>query len=230
MPGPTPLPVRLTDKQRAELLLLREDDNSRLRARATIIMACAEGLSNNEVARRENTTPATVARWRRAFCGDGCRGLRDAPRAGRPRVGVELSDDEREALLRYQRRATVSQSLAARARIVMLCAQGHTDTEVAKIVAMGADTVSRWRRRFAERRLGLLDDERVGAPRKITVVEALVVATLRGARARWPTRGSATARWVASGGRSGSSRTVRKPSNSPPTPCSSRRCATRPAR
>ena len=34
MPGPTPLPVRLTDKQRAELLLLREDDNSRLRARS----------------------------------------------------------------------------------------------------------------------------------------------------------------------------------------------------
>ena len=176
MPGPTPLPVRLTDKQRAELLLLREDDNSRLRARATIIMACAEGLSNNEVARRENTTPATVARWRRAFCGDGCRGLRDAPRAGRPRVGVELSDDEREALLRYQRRATVSQSLAARARIVMLCAQGHTDTEVAKIVAMGADTVSRWRRRFAERRLqGLLDDDarfslfKPHAPRNVIV-------------------------------------------------------------
>ena len=112
MPGPTPLPVRLTDKQRAELLLLREDDNSRLRARATIIMACAEGLSNNEVARRENTTPATVARWRRAFCGDGCRGLRDAPRAGRPRVGVELSDDEREALLRYQRRVRRYSDLA----------------------------------------------------------------------------------------------------------------------
>ena len=34
-------------------------------------------------------------------------------------------------------------SLAARARIVMLCAQGHTDTEVAKIVAMGADTAVR---------------------------------------------------------------------------------------
>ena len=68
---------------------------------------------------------------------------------------VACRDDEREALLRYQRRATVSQSLAARARIVMLCAQGHTDTEVAKIVAMGADTIeelselSRWRRRFA---------------------------------------------------------------------------------
>ena len=79
MPGPTPLPVRLTDKQRAELLLLREDDNSRLRARATIIMACAEGLSNNEVARRENTTPATVAqgllwRWVQGFARCAARG------------------------------------------------------------------------------------------------------------------------------------------------------------
>ena len=67
MPGPTPLPVRLTDKQRAELLLLREDDNSRLRARAAIIMACAEGLSNNEVARRENTCrwlPRSAVIWR----------------------------------------------------------------------------------------------------------------------------------------------------------------------
>ena len=124
-------------------------------ARAAIIMACAEGLSNNEVARRENTTPATVARWRRAFCGDGCRGLRDAPRAGRPRVAVELSDDEREALLRYQRRPTVSQSLAARARIVMLCAQGHTDTEVAKIVAMGAGLP-----RFAQKRRATEDGYR----------------------------------------------------------------------
>jgi transposase len=181
MPGPTPPPVRLTNKQRAELRLLREDDNSRLRARAAIILACADGLSNNEVARRQNTSPSTVARWRRAFCADGVTGLRDAPRSGRPSVALELSGDEREALLRYQRRATVSQSLAARARIVMLCAQGHTDTEVAKIVSMGRDTVSRWRHRFAERRLeGLLDDERAGAPRKLTddLVKALVVATL----------------------------------------------------
>ena len=49
MPGPTPLPVRLTDKQRAELLLLREDDNSRLRARATIITASA---TDRQAARR----------------------------------------------------------------------------------------------------------------------------------------------------------------------------------
>ena len=237
MPGPTPLPVRLTDKQRAELLLLREDDNSRLRARATIIMACAEGLSNNEVARRENTTPATVARWRRAFCGDGCRGLRDAPRAGRPRVGVELSDRARSAVALPAPRY-VLQSLAARARIVMLCAQGHTDTEVAKIVAMGADTVSRWRRRFAERRLqGLLDDERVGAPRKITddVVEALVVATLestpKGAT-HWSTRSMADKLGISNSSVGRIWRALglkphrRKPSNSPPTPCSSRRCAT----
>ena len=86
MPGPTPLPVRLTDKQRAELLLLREDDNSRLRARAAIIMACAEGLSNNEVARRENTTPATVARWRRAFLWRWVQGFCEMRRARVARV------------------------------------------------------------------------------------------------------------------------------------------------
>ena len=104
MPGRSPLPVRLTNKQRAELRLLREDDDARLSARAAIVLACAEGLSNNEVARRKNITPQTVAKWRRAFCADGITGLRDAPRSGRPSVAVELSGDEREALLRYQRR------------------------------------------------------------------------------------------------------------------------------
>ena len=81
MPGPTPLPVRLTDKQRAELLLLREDDNSRLRARATIIMACAEGLSNNEVARREHhpgdsgeVAQGLLWRWVQGFARCAARG------------------------------------------------------------------------------------------------------------------------------------------------------------
>ena len=94
MPGPAPLPVQLSNKQRAELLLLREHDEARLRTRAAIILACAEGRSNKEVARREKTTAATVARWRRAFCADGITGLRDAPRSGRPSVVVELSADE----------------------------------------------------------------------------------------------------------------------------------------
>ena len=104
MRGPTPLAVRLTNKQRAELRLLREDDDPRLCARAAIILACADGLPNSEVARRENTSPSMVARWRRTFCADGITGLRDVPRSGRPSVAVELSGDEREALLRYQRR------------------------------------------------------------------------------------------------------------------------------
>jgi transposase len=160
-------------------------------------LACAEGLSNGEVARRLNTTVATVARWRKAFRAEGVSRLHDAPRSGRPRDVVKLSDDEREALARYQRRATVSQRLASRARIVLLCAEGHTDTEVAKLVGVGAATVAKWRTRFTERRLqGLADDERAGAPRKITddMVEALVVATLestpKGAT-HWSTRSMA---------------------------------------
>ena len=197
MPGPTAPPVELTDKQRAELLVLREGEHSRLAARAAMILACAEGLSNGEVARCVNTTVASVARWRKAFRAKGVAGLHDSPRSGRPRDTVELSEDEREALLRYQRRATVSQRLASRARIVLLCAEGHADTEVAKLVGVRAPTVAKWRKRFIEHRLqGLIDDARAGAPRQITddMVEALVVATLestpKGAT-HWSTRSMA---------------------------------------
>ena len=176
--------------------MLREDDNSRLRARATIIMACAEGLSNSRLP-GARTPPRAVARWRRAFCGDGCRGLRDAPRAGRPRVGVELSDDEREALLRYQRRATVSRSLG--------CPCPHRDVVRPRPHRHRGCQDRRHGRGYREPvetpicrapTPRLLDDERVGAPRKITddVVEALVVATLestpKGAT-HWSTRSMA---------------------------------------
>ncbi len=62
-----------------------------------------------------------------------------------------------------------------------------------------AATVSKWRRRFAERRLdGLADDPRPGPPRKITdaVVEEVLVKTLESAPAgatHWSTRSMAGA-------------------------------------
>ena len=70
MPGPTPLPVRLTDKQRAELLLLREDDNSRLRARNHHYGVRRGAFEQRGCPAREHH-PGDSGRWRRAFCGDG---------------------------------------------------------------------------------------------------------------------------------------------------------------
>src|SRR5919205_1948320 len=100
---------------------------------------------------------------------------------GRPKLPLVLSDEEREVLLRWSRRAKSSQALALRSRIVLGCAQGKANKQVAAELGVWPQTVGTWRRRFVESRLdGLVDEPRPGAPRKITdeQVEAVVVATL----------------------------------------------------
>ena len=61
--------------------------------RARIIIECAEGWSNGEVAEELGVTRATVGKWRRRFLEMGLDGLVDAPRPGTPRTitdeGVE---------------------------------------------------------------------------------------------------------------------------------------------
>ena len=118
-------------------------------------------------------------------------------RRGRPTVAVELSREERETLERWARRPKSSQALALRCRIVLAAAEGRHNNEVAAALGCHAATVSKWRRRFAERRLdGLADDPRPGPPRKITdaVVEEVVVRTLETApqgATHWSTRSMA---------------------------------------
>jgi transposase-like protein len=53
--------------------------------RARIVLYAAQGLTNVEIAARLDTTPEVVAKWRRRFRIDRMAGLRDKPRAGRPR-------------------------------------------------------------------------------------------------------------------------------------------------
>jgi len=68
-----------------------------------------------------------------------------------------------------------------RARIVLESASGLPNTEVAAKVGMHPASVTKWRKRFIERRLdGLADEPRPGAPRRITDddVEGVVVKTL----------------------------------------------------
>src|SRR6478752_7729150 len=100
---------------------------------------------------------------------------------GRPVAAVVLTEDERQTLERWARRAKSSQALAQRCRIVLGCAAGKPNKEVAAEVGVWPQTVGVWRRRFIERRLeGLVDEPRPGGPRTITdeQVEAVVVATL----------------------------------------------------
>jgi transcriptional regulator with XRE-family HTH domain len=94
---------------------------------------------------------------------------------------LELSDAEREQLVRWGRRGKSSQGLALRSRIVLACAAGDSNTHVARECGVTAATVGKWRRRFCELRLdGLCDEPRPGRPRTISVeqVERVVVDTL----------------------------------------------------
>jgi transposase len=91
--------------------------------------------------------------------------------AGRGRVvavPIKLSGAERRELEALARRRKTAQGLARRAQIVMAAAEGLQNKAIVARVGIDANTVSKRRRRFAERRCdGLSDEPRSGAPRKI---------------------------------------------------------------
>jgi winged helix-turn helix protein len=53
--------------------------------RARLILYAAEGIADKEIALRCGCHPQVVSKWRRRFCEQGIEGLKDKPRAGRPR-------------------------------------------------------------------------------------------------------------------------------------------------
>jgi DNA-binding XRE family transcriptional regulator len=102
-------------------------------------------------------------------------------RTGRPKAVLELTEEERAQLTRWERRRKSSQALALRSRIVLRCAEGLSNARVAEQVGVTPTTVGKWRSRFCELRLdGLSDDPRPGRPATITAeqVEEVLVATL----------------------------------------------------
>ena len=100
---------------------------------------------------------------------------------GRPIAPLALDGAERETLEQWTRRPKTAQALALRARIVLACADGRSNTGVAAELRVCVDTVGKWRSRFLEQRLdGLLDQPRSGRPRMIddADVERVIALTL----------------------------------------------------
>ncbi|MET9388529.1 IS630 family transposase [Streptomyces sp. NPDC002928] len=180
--GPRAVEVVLSDEERAELLRWAGGAVApRLVERARIVLACADGKPNTRVAAEFRVTADTVRKWRSRFADRRMAGLTDEPRPGRRKSELVLSDDERAQLTRWARRAKTAQFLALRARIVLRCAEGGTNKQVAAELGVSEQSVNRWRARFVERRLdGLIDEPRPGRPPSILLdqVEDVVVATL----------------------------------------------------
>src|SRR5580658_7757746 len=122
-----------------------------------------------------------------------------AAMARRRLEALELSEAERSELVSLAARRNTGQALALRARIVLGCAEGKQNKEVATRLHVDQGTVGKWRRRFAEQRLdGLRDEPRSGAPRTVddARIEAVIVRTLEStpsAATHWSSRGMAKA-------------------------------------
>ena len=70
---------------------------------------------------------------------------------GRGLATLELSEEERSALRALAFRRKTAQALATRARIVLACAEGKPNMDVAAGLGLNNATVGKWRRRFVER-------------------------------------------------------------------------------
>lgn len=94
---------------------------------------------------------------------------------------LTLTDDERDQLQRWVRRRKTTQDLALRSRIVLECATGASNSEVARRLGISLPTVGKWRARFIDKRLdGLVDEPRPGRPATIGIdrVEQVIIDTL----------------------------------------------------
>ena len=117
---------------------------------------------------------------------------------GRPKAELVVSDSERVTLEQWVRRRKSAQALALRARIVLQCAEGRSNQDVAGRLRVTGQMVGKWRARFVDRRVdGLLDEPRPGAPRSVhdAQIEAVLTTTLEHTprdATHWSTRAMAS--------------------------------------
>ncbi len=118
-------------------------------------------------------------------------------RTGRPKKPLQLNMEDKTQLQRMAGRATGEQRLAFRAQIVLSCADGLSNKDVAQQLRTSGATVCKWRERFRVNRLaGLVDEPRPGTPRTISdekVIEVVrrTLDTKPKAATHWSTRSMA---------------------------------------
>jgi len=88
MPRKSPSVIDLTAGERSRLESLARKYTSPYHsvARAKIVLLAAQGLGNDEIARRLDVGRQVVSKWRKRFWEERLAGLEDRPREGRPPV------------------------------------------------------------------------------------------------------------------------------------------------
>lgn len=95
------LVIRLSEEEKSTFLSWTRSGTGeqRMSARARIILALADGESNQQVANRLGTRKARVIKWRKRFAQHGLEGLKDAPRSGLPKRYDEETEKRMRAVL-----------------------------------------------------------------------------------------------------------------------------------
>jgi transposase len=86
MPRNSPFVIELTTNERKRLQTVARKYTSLYRdvIRARIVLLAADGLRNDEIAQRLDTSRQAVSKWRKRFFEDRLAGLEEQPRGGRP--------------------------------------------------------------------------------------------------------------------------------------------------
>ena len=77
-----PLTLTEEERERLESLAHRARSQPLLARRARVVLACAEGLDNQSVARKLRASVGMVGKWRKRFVKARVEGLHDEPRPG----------------------------------------------------------------------------------------------------------------------------------------------------
>jgi len=88
MPRKSPYVIELTDQERHDLQIVANSYTLPYIqvVRARIVLYAAEGLDNQAIADRLDTTRQIVSKWRKRFYKERIEGLKERQRSGRPPV------------------------------------------------------------------------------------------------------------------------------------------------